>query len=65
MSKYSIGLDMGTTSVSVAVLNTATGKTVYTNTKNHGAFLPNEENYFREQDVDVMFQLAKTLLETA
>ncbi|MBR0343145.1 MAG: hypothetical protein IJH64_13040 [Oscillospiraceae bacterium] len=65
MSKYSIGLDMGTTSVSVAVLNTATGKTVYTNTKNHGAFLPNEENYFREQDVDVMFQLAKTLLDDA
>jgi len=63
MSKYSIGLDIGTTSVSVAVLNTATGKTIFTNSKNHGAFLPNDEGYFREQDADVLFNLARKMLD--
>ena len=63
MSKYSIGLDIGTTSVSVAVLNTATGKTVFTDSKNHGAFLPNEEGYFSEQDVNVLFNLAHKMLD--
>ncbi|MBR3355532.1 MAG: hypothetical protein IKG47_09330 [Oscillospiraceae bacterium] len=63
MSKYSIGLDIGTTSVSVAVLNTATGKTIFTDSKNHGAFLPNDEGYFREQDADVLFNLARKMLD--
>lgn len=65
MSKYSIGIDIGTTSVSVAVLNTATGKTVYTDTKNHGAYIPGSDNFFSEQDPEILFSTAKTLLDEA
>ena len=65
MSKYSIGLDIGTTSISIAVLNTATGKTIYTDSKNHGAFIPNPEDFFREQDPNILFDIAKNLLDEA
>ena len=65
MSKYSIGLDIGTTSVSAAVVNNATGKTVYTNSRNHGAFIPSDESFFREQDPEKLYEIAVALLEDA
>ena len=65
MSKYSIGLDIGTTSVSAAVVNNATGKTIYTNSQNHGAFIPSDESFFREQDPEKLYEIAVALLEDA
>ncbi|MBQ6148320.1 MAG: hypothetical protein IJI83_02095 [Oscillospiraceae bacterium] len=51
--------------VSVAVVNNSTGKTVYMNSRNHGAFIPSDESFFREQDPEKLYEIAVALLEDA
>ena len=63
MSKYSVGLDFGTTSISIAVLNNATKKTIYVDSKTHSGFLDSNDPQIKEQNPDSLFNLAHKMLD--
>ena len=63
MSKYSVGLDFGTTSVCIAVLNRSTRKTIFVDSKAHRGALLSDDPLVKEQDPDILFELAKKMLD--
>ncbi len=63
MSKYSVGLDFGTTSISIAVLNNATKKTIYVDSKAHNGFTDMNDPQIKEQDPEKLLTLAKKMLD--
>ncbi len=64
MSKYSVGLDFGTTSVSIAVLNGTTKKTIFVDSKTHRGAIHSDNPLVKEQDPDVLFDLARKMLDS-
>ena len=59
----SVGIDIGTTTISVVVIDTSDLAVVQKHTVKHKGFLPAEHPWMRIQDPQDMIDLAGTMLE--
>ena len=58
-----VGIDIGTTTVSAAVLDTETGKAAEVRTQEHNAAIPSDMPWDRRQDMKKLTDCVKTLLD--
>lgn len=58
-----VGIDIGTTTISAAVVDTESRKTVWTQTVPNGSFLPTEHSWERIQDMGQIVVTAKEVLD--
>jgi sedoheptulokinase len=63
MQNY-LGLDIGTTSISLIVIDITNGKTIFTETKQHKSRIPNDENDSYLLDSEKLLGIARSLVDS-